>query len=113
GDEGGAGATRTLPRADVNAAAKKYLRPNEAVIAIVGPVARIQKGATGATRRYVTAREKGPAARGGRAGGSTLPPTPASGGAGGGRWLSSTTPGPPAVISETAPPASPARPVRP
>ena len=55
GDERQAAAIRKLTLADVNAAAKKYLRPNDAVIAIVGPVARIQKGATGDTQRYVTA----------------------------------------------------------
>jgi hypothetical protein len=55
GDERQAATIRKLTLADVNAAAKKYLRPNDAVIAIVGPVARIQKGATGDTQRYVTA----------------------------------------------------------
>jgi zinc protease len=55
GDETQAAALRKLTLADVNAAAKKYLRPQDAVITIVGPLARIQRGAAADTKRYVTA----------------------------------------------------------
>ena len=53
GDAAQAAALQKLTLADVNAAAKKYLRPEQAVIAIVGPLDRIQKGATAETRKYV------------------------------------------------------------
>ncbi len=56
GDARQAEAMRRLTRDDVNRAARKYLRPDDLVIAVAGPLARIQAAAGDAEKSLVGAR---------------------------------------------------------